>query len=74
MLNRIQHWKAGSAALVFGFTALLMSNLSVAGIDEGIEYKLVSPPVPTATGDKVEVVEMFWYGCPHCYQDRKSVV
>ena len=39
-----------------------------AGIDEGIEYLLVSPPVRTANEEKIEVVEMFWYGCPHCYQ------
>lgn len=37
------------------------------GIDEGIEYKLLTPPVRTTEKDKVEVVEMFWYGCPHCY-------
>lgn len=30
-------------------------------------YKLIDPPQPTQTGDKVEVVEIFWYGCPHCY-------
>lgn len=34
---------------------------------EGFEYQLVQPPVPTETGDKIEVVELFWYGCPHCY-------
>lgn len=22
---------------------------------------------PTATGNKIEVLEFFWYGCPHCY-------
>ena len=37
-------------------------------IDAGFEYQLVEPPVPTSTSDQVEVVEMFWYGCPHCYQ------
>ena len=25
------------------------------------------PPQPTTTGDKIEVLEVFWYGCPHCY-------
>lgn len=25
------------------------------------------PPQPTQTGDKIEVLEVFWYGCPHCY-------
>lgn len=35
--------------------------------DEGIEYKLVVPPQPTENSAKVEVVELFWYGCPHCF-------
>ncbi len=34
---------------------------------EGVHYQLVEPPVPTSTGERVEVVELFWYGCPHCY-------
>jgi thiol:disulfide interchange protein DsbA len=24
-------------------------------------------PVPVAVPGKIEVVELFWYGCPHCY-------
>lgn len=36
--------------------------------DEGFEYISIKPPVPTNSGDKIEVVEMFWYGCPHCFQ------
>lgn len=35
---------------------------------EGIDYELVTPTVPTSVeADKVEVVELFWYGCSHCY-------
>jgi thiol:disulfide interchange protein DsbA len=30
-------------------------------------YELISPAQPTSDADKVEVVEFFWYGCPHCY-------
>ena len=30
-------------------------------------YVNISPAQPTQTGDKIEVVEVFWYGCPHCY-------
>ena len=30
-------------------------------------YKLIIPPQPVGTGDKIEVLEIFWYGCPHCY-------
>ena len=32
----------------------------------GQHYQLVTPAQPTTTGDKVEVIELFWYGCPHC--------
>ena len=35
--------------------------------DEGIEYTKVSQPQPTETDGKVEVLEFFWYGCPHCW-------
>ncbi|MGC2460484.1 MAG: thiol:disulfide interchange protein DsbA/DsbL, partial [Steroidobacteraceae bacterium] len=34
----------------------------------GTNYKALSPAQPTdAPPGKVEVVEMFWYACPHCY-------
>lgn len=38
-----------------------------AEFEEGVEYKRVAEQ-PTETGDKIEVLEFFWYGCPHCYQ------
>src|ERR1700754_1722750 len=38
---------------------------------EGIKAKPMftelKPALPTQTGDKIEVIEVFWYGCPHCY-------
>ena len=34
----------------------------------GTNYKLVPAPQPTSVGaGKVEVSEVFWYGCGHCY-------
>ena len=30
-------------------------------------YVEITPPQPTQTGDKIEVLEIFWYGCGHCY-------
>ena len=68
MLIAIQPWKTRLSSLIFGFISLLISSASFADIDEGIEYKLVNPPVRTTSPDKIEVVEMFWYGCPHCYR------
>jgi thiol:disulfide interchange protein DsbA len=35
---------------------------------QGVNYKLLVPAQPTDAGpDQVEVVEAFWYACPHCY-------
>jgi len=35
---------------------------------QGVNYRLLVPAQPTSVApDKVEVVEMFWYGCGHCY-------
>lgn len=31
------------------------------------EYRLIDPQ-PVGTGERIEVVEFFWYGCPYCYQ------
>ena len=31
-------------------------------------YVVLDKPVPTRDSSKVEVVEMFSYGCPHCYE------
>jgi thiol:disulfide interchange protein DsbA len=37
------------------------------GTGEGFEYKAVQPLAPVqAPAGKIEVVEFFWYGCPHC--------
>ena len=32
----------------------------------GVHYKMVQPAQPTNDADKVEVVEVFGYLCPHC--------
>lgn len=51
---------------------LLLFGIGAAGaaqqaIRAGHEYEEI-PQQPIATGSKIEVVEFFWYGCPHCYQ------
>lgn len=41
---------------------------------EGTNYAKVVPAQPTAVGPgKVEVVEVFWYGCGHCFALDPSV-
>lgn len=34
--------------------------------EAGKNYFLIDPPQPTATGNKIEVLEIFSYACPHC--------
>jgi thiol:disulfide interchange protein DsbA len=53
------------AALSF---ALMATTALAAGYTEGKEYKALANPQPTSSGDKIEIVELFWYGCPHCYR------
>ncbi len=32
----------------------------------GTNYFVIDPPQPVASGDKIEVLEVFSYACPHC--------
>ena len=33
---------------------------------EGTDYRVLSPPQPTQSPGKIEVIEFFSYACPHC--------
>lgn len=62
-----------------GYLALLLCAFMTADASAqqalvvGRDYTLVNPPQPTDSGRKVEVVEFFWYGCPHCYHLEPSL-
>jgi thiol:disulfide interchange protein DsbA len=51
------------------FTALMMlvSSVAFAEPQAGFEYQQTQQIIPTENPAKVEVTELFWYGCPHCY-------
>lgn len=65
-MNRITAFLL-SLALAASTAALMAGSATAAGVDPSGKYDLVTPPQPTDTPDKIEVVEVFWYGCPHCY-------
>ena len=57
--------------------AILMLSLSTAGISTlaravapkiGTQFDAVAQPIATDNAAKIEVMEIFWYGCSHCYQ------
>ena len=54
----------------FIFIALLaVSSIAVAGdfYKAGVDYDVITPAQPTDDSSKVEVAEVFWYGCGHCF-------
>ena len=51
-----------------GLVALAAQVSLAAGPVEGTNYTVLKPAVPTNVAPgKVEVVEVFWYACGHCY-------
>jgi len=54
-----------------GLALLALACLAAASHAQGIrarqniEYRLIAPQ-PVETGDRIEVIDFFWYGCPYC--------
>ncbi len=46
--------------------SVLSLNVSADNFVEGVNYKTITPAVGTADSTKIEVLELFSYGCPHC--------
>lgn len=46
------------------FTAVAQN--APARFQAGQHYFAIDPPVPTTSGDKIEVIEIFSFGCIHC--------
>lgn len=44
----------------------LSAAAQMAAPQEGIQYLRLKNPQPVETGKKIEVIEFFSYGCPHC--------
>jgi thiol:disulfide interchange protein DsbA len=58
----------GSALLALLAMAFSVGIVSAASPTLDKEYRLINPPQPTDGSKKIEVVEFFYYGCPHCYE------
>ncbi len=63
-MNRRKLFAFGFLLLSFG----LINSWGVhAEIVEGKDYTVLASSQPTQDNTKIEVLEFFWYGCPHCY-------
>jgi len=47
---------------------MLFAVAACAEPQPGFEYMQTQQVLPTDNPAKIEVIELFWYGCPHCYQ------
>jgi protein dithiol oxidoreductase (disulfide-forming) len=54
------------ALAALGVVALPASAQPALYVD-GVHYNTINEPVRTADPNKIEVTELFWYGCQHCY-------
>ena len=52
--------------LVFSILLIFSGMVNAETYEEGKHYKRVDQ-ARVIDSDKVEVLEFFWYGCPHCY-------
>lgn len=61
----MKHWTATLFALLLAVALPLQADEDYI---EGAHYLTIDPPMQTAAADgQIEVMELFWYGCPHCY-------
>src|SRR5262249_45967450 len=52
--------------LAFMALSLALCGTAAAQLVKGTHYDQIDTPQPTESGKKVEVIEFFWYACPHC--------
>jgi len=52
---------------------LLVAGFAHADVKEGTDYKLLPKTHAIEVPGKLEVIEFFWYGCPHCRSIEPAV-
>lgn len=66
-MKRLISHTLGFIFAVLVLTGCVAEETQAQEFKEGEHYVTLSTPVPTqAPSGKVEVAELFWYGCPHC--------
>lgn len=69
MRSSTQGFVTFAIAVLLGAVIALSTAVTAASPvvpEEGFDYRVLSSPQSTRTGGKVEVIEFFWYDCPHC--------
>ena len=66
-LSKSKRTLLSAAALGLAISFSGLSGAQSPKIEEGFDYRILPTPQPLESKGKVEVIEFFWYGCPHCY-------
>ena len=61
-----------AAVSIIGLMSLSASAVA-APLQKGLHYDLIEPAQPTDVAGKIEVIEFFSYGCPHCYHLEPTI-
>lgn len=64
--------KAGFKSLIFA-VVLLFSGVAFSAPQLGTDYTLLNPSQPVST-KKIEVMEFFFYECPHCFHLHNELI
>jgi thiol:disulfide interchange protein DsbA len=62
-MKTVKHYAAWVALTLLCWAAL---HSSAANLQPSEQYTVLNQPLPTETGKNIEVLELFYYGCPHC--------
>src|SRR3954462_4080731 len=65
--------KALVARLVVAALMLACAAAAQAQPVSGRDYSELSPQRPISTGERIEVIEFFYYGCPICYEAQPHI-
>ena len=66
-VNAMRKSRRNLLATMAAVAALTFAGASLAApLDEGKNYTRLANPQPVESGKKIEVIEFFSYGCPHC--------
>ncbi len=67
--------KRRAAISILARGGIALASLALAGrapaqevrARQNIEYRVI-PVQPVETGERIEVIDFFWYGCPYCHE------
>lgn len=54
-------------AIMFSIVACAEESANKPAYQAGVHYEILDIPVRTRNPNKIEVTEVFWYGCSHCF-------